>query len=113
MSAYLPLSLQRNGSIGRTLTFTDPAGDPLDLTGATFAMRVKYAAGAGAVLATANIVITDAEAGEIRFVLLGGAFGAVPGPMEPVELAYDLIATQDGVPVDLLRGPLILLPGVS
>lgn len=113
MSAFLPLQLQRNGSLSRTLTFTDPDDVPLDLTGATFVLRVKYAAGTGAVLAEATVTVTDPAAGEVRMTLLGSSFGAVPGVMDALELAYDLVATQDGVPVDLLRGPLYLLPGVS
>lgn len=114
MSAYLPLEVQRNGVWVRSLTFTDTDGEPLDLTGATFLLRIRYAAGVqGPALASASFEVADPGQGVVNVTIDGMALNAVPGAMEPVELAYDLIVTQGGLRMPMLRGPLILLPGVS
>lgn len=113
MTAYLPIELQRNGSFGATLTFTDSDGAPLDLEDCTFVCQAKSAAGATPVIASATVEIEDVDAGEVTLTFNGADFSGVPGKFERVELAYDLVAVQDAVRMPLLRGPLILLPGVS
>jgi len=114
MAAYLPLEVQRNGSFGCTLTFTDGEGEALDLTGARFDMGVRYAAGAnGQRLMTAQVDAIDTALGMVALFVDGTVLAGLPGPMEIVELAYDLVCIQAGTRVPLLRGPLILTPGVS
>lgn len=114
MAAYLPLEVARNGVFGALLTMTDLENAPLDLTGTTFRMTVRYAAGsAGNPLLVVTPEIVDADAGEVEVLLDGRQLAGVPGPMEPVELAYDLIAIQGTTQMPLVEGPLLLKPGVS
>jgi hypothetical protein len=113
-AAYRPIDLQRNETYLRDWVFSDLEGNPIDLTGATFEMDVKYAGGdPGAVLASFDIVVADAEGGRITISLDATELAAVPGEMERVTLAYDLLATQNGTPMAIAAGPLNLLPGVS
>lgn len=113
MTMYLPLSVQRNARYRREWAFTTADGEPVDLTGATFEMDVKYAADPGEpVLGSATITIADAVAGRITVDLDGAAIDA-DGAQEVVRLAYDLIAVQGGTRMVLARGPLDLVPGVS
>lgn len=114
MAAYLDLEVQRNGMFGRTLSFTDSEGDPLDVSGAVFDLGIKSAAGSTEPrIASATITPVDPVLGIVRVAIDGADFGAVPGAMEIVLLAYDLIATQDDERMVLVRGTLILIPGVS
>lgn len=114
MAANLDLQVQRNAMLGRTLSFTDREGDPLDLTGATFDLGIRYSAGAsGDRVASGVVNIIDAALGQVSVSINGANFGAVPGAMEIVVLAYDLIAIQGGDRMALMRGSLILIPGVS
>lgn len=108
------IKLQRNADWRRELAIVDDLGDPLDLTGATFKLEVKYREGdPDPPLATANITVVDAPGGIIEAHLSGDQFAAVPGANELVNLAYDLIGTQDGDDTALARGYVILTPGVS
>lgn len=114
MAANIDLQVQRNAVLGRTLSFTDNEGNPLDLTGATFDLGVRYAAGApGGRIASGVVTLTDAALGVATVAIDGADFADVPGIMEIVVLAYDLIAIQDGDRMALMRGALILIPGVS
>jgi hypothetical protein len=115
MAFYLPLTIHRNGAFRRRLAFTEPrTGVPIDLTGATFVLRVRRSAGApGSPIATASIIVEDAPGGIIEVTLLGSAFSLVEGTQDIVTLAYDLVMTQGGVPRVLAEGPLTLKPGVS
>lgn len=113
MTAYAEIEVQRNAEYSRLWRFTDTAGDPIDITGTTFEMDVKYAAGPGDVLASFVVTIEDATGGEATVAIDGSLFGAVPGDNERVVLAYDLIAVQGDNRMPLARGPLHLLPGVS
>lgn len=109
------IGLPRNGSYQKTWTLRDDDGNPIDLTGYTFAMAVKASAGApGAAIANATIVPVGALTnGQISVTLLGSAFAAVPGPQDIVRLAYDFKATKASVPNIWVQGTIVLTPGVS
>lgn len=114
MAEYLDLQVQRNATLSRTLAFTDAEGAPLDLTGVTFTLGVKYAAGAaGGRIASGSVTAIDAVNGLAQLSIRGSLFNSVPGEMEIVTLAYDLLGFQDNEPMALARGALFLLPGVS
>lgn len=112
--ANLNIELQRNSSYIRHWTFRDAAGDAIDITNAVFRMEVKYNAGLpDPALASATFEIIDAGGGVVQVSLLGADFDEVPGEQELVRLAYDCIAEQDGDEFPVLRGAILLLPGVS
>lgn len=114
MAAYLPLEVQRNGQESWTFQFLDTEKRPLDLTGATFDMGIRYAAGDNAGrLASAAVEMVDAVQGLVGVTINGATLDSLPGRMELVLLAYDLIVIQGGMRMPMLRGPLALTPGVS
>jgi len=112
--ATFNIEVQRNGSYRKTWSFKAPDGTPVDLTGATYEMDIKHAAGDGTVLASFTVALEGlASAGQISVALDGSALAAVDGVNEIVRLAYDLLVTQSGVKMILARGALLLTPGVS
>lgn len=122
-AAYREIVQQRNGDEPFTLFLYDAEDSPIDLTGVTFNLQVRPAAGDGGTAivdatnsidpAETGIIITDATGGQILITILGEDFAAVDGEFEDVRLAYDLIATKDGIDTALMRGPFILQPGVT
>lgn len=114
MSAYLPISIHRNGSYAAHWILRDTDGNAIDLTGATFVMKARYAAGAGGgEISSATLLVDDPTGGGLSITWLGSLFSSVPGSMDRVTLAYDLLMTLSGVPQILAFGPLYLFPGVS
>lgn len=113
MAADLDIEVARNAAFLRQLTITDDDGAPIDLTGASFALDVRSAAGVGSVLASATVTVDDAPNGLLTIELLGSAFSGVTGTTEIVRLAHDFLATQDSVTIALVRGEIVLLPAVS
>jgi hypothetical protein len=113
MAEQRDIEIQRNETFSYDFQVLNSEGDPLNVTGATFSMKVKERAGDTAVLATATVTVVDATIGHIRISLAGSALSAVPGTMEIVRLAYDLVMTLSGVPRVIMRGTLVLVPGVS
>jgi len=113
MIPQMKIEVTRTSAWRRLLRLRDAAGDPIDLTGATIALDVKYAGGPGTVLASADISMPDPAAGEFVATVDGADFDEVPGPHEPVPLAFDIRAEQDGLATVLARGELLLLPGVT
>lgn len=113
MSSDFDIEVARNATWRRQWLITDDDGQPIDLTGATFSADVKAVAGTGAVLGSLGITIDDALGGVLIVEIDGSDFSAVPSVTEITRLAYDILATQDGVPIRLAAGQVILLPGVS
>ncbi len=114
-AGYLPITVERNGSYLEGWQITDDAGAPLDITGWTFEMAVKYAAGdADPPLALFTVTVVDLPTAQLEVKLLGSALVAVPGEHETVKLAYDFIAKDAAnVPSAYVKGPIYLEPGVS
>jgi hypothetical protein len=113
-AAYLPLSVERNGVYVDTWQISDDNGAPIDLTSATLKMAFKYSAGEpDPPLALATLTVVEAAAGKFTVYIPGPAFGAVPGVMDIVVLAYDLVIMRSGTPIVYATGPLTLLPGVT
>lgn len=114
MTEIRDLELQRNATLTLEFEVQDATGTALDITGDTFKLDVKARAGdADPPLASATIAVLDAPTGLISIYLEGSDFSAVAGAFETVRLAYDLIGTIDGKDVPLMRGTLLLVPGVS
>jgi hypothetical protein len=109
------IAVQRNAEYLRNWSLVDGNRDPVDLTGSTFALDIKYAAGApDPPLASGTVAIEgDPVNGVISVHIDGADFAALPGDQEVVRLAYDLVATQAGLKMVLARGALLLQPGVS
>lgn len=114
MAQLVDIELQRNEVLTLDYALKDADGGTLDITGATFALDVMTAAGVGgSPIASATVTILDPALGIIAITLDGSDFAAVDGAMEIVRLAYDLIMTLEGTPSAVMRGGLILVPGVS
>jgi len=112
---YLPIELNRNGSWVRTILLYDLSGNPVDASHWTLAGAVKAAAGvSGGALATFTITPTPGADGQYLIELLGSDLNAVDGDQAIVRLAYDIRATRNTYPPEiLLQGPVILNPGVT
>lgn len=110
----LDILVQRNAvlPIGYQLIGNDD-GTPIDLSAYTLLCRVKYNAGASTVLATPAIEIADAPNGRFEILFDGRMFSSVPGVLEVVQLAYDVLASDVDGPVCIMRGTFYLAPGVS
>lgn len=109
------IELQRNGDYRREYAIVDDDGAPLDLTGAVHAFDVKVRAGdPDPVLASATVTtVGPAVDGVVEVHLSGDQFAAVGGAQEIVRLAYDWKVTQDGDDNIIMRGYIVLTPGVS
>lgn len=109
------IELQRNDTFRREFAIADAAGVAVDLSTATLSLKVRYNGGApGSALATATVsLVGDGTAGILEVLLTGDQFSSVPGEQERVPLAYDLLATISGDDIILMRGELLLVPGVS
>lgn len=110
------ITLQRNADFSRGFTLTDDAEPPvpLDLTGATFDMDIRYTAGvSGAPLVDVPIVCETPVTGYFEFTLSGSMFINIGNPVVNARFVYDIIATQDGRRIPLVSGNILLLPGVS
>lgn len=114
MPACMDIALRRNEAFYRTIVIADDTGAPIDLTGVTIAMQVRDKV-TQALIATADIEISDAENGEITVTLDASAGSDLNGygnPIQTTQLSYDLRMTDtDGIPVDLIAGLVILSRG--
>lgn len=115
MTATMDIEVPRNGDYYMGWQLVDPDDQPIDLTGATLALQIRYAAGAGgAPVASATFDTREDLAGRFNVKISGSSFTSVDGPMEIVRLAYDFRVTgADGIKIVETRGTLILAPGVT
>lgn len=89
-------------------------GEPIDLTGCTLELFVRYSAGQGSVLSQASFDIYDRANGLFDLLIAGDTFASVPGPAEVVRLSYDLRLTYpDGVKAVPVAGQILLTPGAT
>jgi hypothetical protein len=114
MPARLDIALQRNEDWARTLTITDNAGAPIDLSGCTLAMQVRDKL-RQTLIAEAEVTIVD-PAGGIASVVLRASEGTplsnYGATIQIANLHHDLRMTdRDGVNTALLAGLIILSRG--
>jgi len=119
MACQLNIAVQRNEDYAQGWNITDDADLPIDLTGMGIALQVRDRLSNGTLIATAEIDVTDAEAGQFDVILRcldeNGAptpLGAYGNPIQPAELPYDLrITDADGVHLVLATGLVLLSRG--
>lgn len=88
--------------------------EPIDLTGCTLELFVRYSAGQGLVLSQASFDIYDRANGLFDLLISGSAFAPVPGPAEVVRLTYDIRLTYPaGIKAIPVEGQIILTPGAT
>jgi len=95
-----------NVDFRRDIAFQDHNGQAIDLSGSTFAMDIKAAAGAGTALV--SVSIDDAEADEGRLTL-----SFADGLLEAGVYVYDLIRIDEGERSPLVYGVFTILDGVT
>lgn len=129
-SNSVPLHLQRNEDYRATVTLTDSEGVALDLTGHTFDMKIKQAAGSpvtvldldtetdGAI--TGIKLLTPLTAGQIQITIkeadldAGITTAAIGNTHGVTALAYDLLMTDpESIKRCIMRGPFKYEPGVT
>lgn len=114
MAARLDIALQRNEDWAKTLTLTDTAGRPIDLTGCSVAMQVRDKLSQD-LISEAVIAVEDAVSGIITVTLQGsegsplGQYGA---SIQTANLHHDLrLIDSLGTPTVLFAGIVILSRG--
>jgi hypothetical protein len=108
----IDIELTRNSAAPIGLQFWDESSDsPFDLSGYTFTCRVGIAEGQG-VLTTFPCVVTDPLAGAVDIAFDGSTLALQDGRKDIITLAYQVLATSNGVTFTALRGSIILTPGV-
>lgn len=110
----LDILVPRNGDYRQDWRLTDNEGEPIDLTGCSVQLDVRYVAGQGSVLTSATVDLHDPVNGTFTLSILGDDLADLPGPTEIVRLAYDLrVVDADGGIQVFPRGQVILVPGVT
>jgi hypothetical protein len=110
----LDLRVCRNADYFEDWHISDVDGAPIALASITLDLKIRAAAGQGAVLATGTINKYDAANGRFTVRISGSDLSAVAGAGEVVRLAYDLRATYpDGVKAIPVAGQIILTPGAT
>ena len=115
MSGIMDIEVPRNGDYYNGWEFLDRDGYPIDFTGSTLALQIRTAAGAdGAPVASATFDNREDLLGRFNVKISGDDFDSIPNDMEVSRLAYDFRVTEpDGVEFVMLRGQIILVPGVT
>lgn len=105
----IPIEVSRNGVTPLGFQFWDDvAGEPLDITGETVTCRVAMALGEAAI-AFPSVTVVDAASGQFDITFNGSVFSEVGGTKEIVRLAYEVKIEEV---LTVMRGPLILIPGI-
>lgn len=108
------IEVPRNGHYFEAWQLRDAASLPIDLTGHAIELDIRAIAGAGAVLAQADVDIYDPVNGCFNLTIDGADLGGLPGQTEIVRLAYDLRHIfPDGIKDIPVRGHIILMPEVT
>lgn len=114
MAAQTQIEVPRNGNYFETWALLSGDGSPIDLTGHTLSMDCRRIAGAGSVIASAEIDIYDPPNGRFTINWDGADFDAVDGVTEVVRLAFDLLHTfPDSIKRVEVRGHLLVMPEVT
>lgn len=116
MVAMIAIRVPRNADFTSSLTLVDKlTGDPIDITGWTFALHIKSSASPDSpTLSIANFSNIDGENGSMDMIIRGESLSGVPGEQEVVRLAYDLLGRdEEGVTALTIEGEILLTPGVS
>lgn len=114
MSRDFDIEVPRQGDWFKELQLCDRDGAPIDLTGSSFAWSARRVAGTGAVIASAEVEITEAVNGRISVSWHGPDFDAIGNLTEVVRVAHDLKQTYPSGLIDVpLRGQLIIFPEVT
>lgn len=108
----VPIEVSRNGTTPISLEIWDDiANEPVDLSGLALTCGVASALGESSLYSPACSV-PDPVAGLVDINFDGSVLSAVPGAQETVRLAYEVKASDGQATVTVMRGPLLLIPGI-
>lgn len=117
MAASIDIPLRRNEVWGRTLTLSDPSGQPYDLTGATAQFHVRSRLDNSALVASGAVDLSDAVSGKLSVTLRadeGQPLYSYGNPLQTSNLPFDIrIKLPSGIKRDLVAGVVILTRGIS
>lgn len=120
-AATLGLTIEQGSTFTRKLTFKDSGNTPIDVTGRTFAGKIRKSIG-GAVVATFDFEMLDqvTNTGEVYLKLSASASDAIQVPKQDtadrasVEFVYDIEQVLIGGAVErILQGKVTLSPSVT
>jgi hypothetical protein len=113
MPASLDLEVPRNGDYYQEWQLCDAAGAAIDLTSSVITMACRRIAGAGGIVAAAEIAIVDPTNGQFTVRWKGEDFFEIEGVTEIVRLAYDMRRVAGGITEIPVRGHIVLMPEVT
>lgn len=114
MATSFDIEVPRQGDWLKELQLTDAEGAPSNLAGCTIQWSARAIAGAGAVLASATILLIDGAEGMFSARWHGPDFDTFGLATQPVRVAHDLKITFPDGTIDVpVRGQLILYPEVT
>lgn len=107
----IPIEVSRTGitPIGFKI-YDEVSNEPLDISDDAFTCRIGRSLG-GEWIGTFSVNVTDATGGEFDIVFNGMTLSPlVSGAQEVANLVYEVKSTSG---VTLMRGPLMLIPGIG
>lgn len=108
----VPIEVSRNGTTPIGLQIWDEiSGEPVDLTDCVVSCRVSETLGSPP-RAIYPIDPVDLQNGEFDILIDGGALSGIGGANQIVRMAYEIKSESGGITVTVMRGPLILIPGI-
>lgn len=108
----VPIEVSRNGNTPISLEIWDDVGnEPVDLSGLTLTCRVANALGE-IDLYSPDCNVPDPISGLVDINFAGSGLSFVSGAQETVRLSYEVKASDGQVSVTVMRGPLLLIPGI-
>lgn len=100
--AYVPLGFQ---------LIDDLTDLPIDITGMSVSCKVADADGSNAI-ASPEVIVQSSENGEFDIIFNGGDYISF-GEKETVNLSYQVMLSDSQISLIIVRGPLVLVPGVQ
>lgn len=109
MPATRNIDIYRGDDLTHSVTIVDADGDPVDLSGRTYASQLRRYPDTEQIAATFNVDATQANVGLLLLTLAG----TVTATLEPGPYRYDLEQTQGGTRTTLLAGEAIVTADVT
>ncbi len=113
-AAKYNLKIEQGTTFVRTLTFKQ-SDIAMNLTGKTYAGKIRESYDSAIVLATFSFDLTDLAAGTLVVSLTAGETSSLPSTLDATPLVYDIEETDvDGITVKrILKGSVSVSPEVT
>lgn len=118
-AANFPINVKQGSTWAMSMTFTDSNGNPIDVSGWTFAGQIRAEYDSATILA--SMTFAGGSSSNIMVATISAATSAsIPVNastdyhLTPTKYAYDIKATKQDLSEDpILQGTAIITPGVT